>query len=239
VTSPARIGAWCSTGSVHVAELLDAAGFDYVCVDCQHGLSGGGADALPALLGVRRSVPVVRVPSNDGGWIGRALDTGAHAVIVPMVASADDARRAARACRYAPDGVRSWGTNRSSLSGTPAEVNAAVACYVMVETREAVDCADAIAATAGVDGIYLGPADLAVSMGSAPGGGDDDVEKAIERVRVACADAGIVAGIQANGGEDARRRVDQGFDMVTVATDVALLRAALADALRTARNPRG
>jgi 4-hydroxy-2-oxoheptanedioate aldolase len=229
------IGAWCSTGSVHVAELLDAAGFDYVCIDCQHGLSGGGADALPALVGVRRSVPVVRVPSNDAGWIGRALDTGAHAVNVPMVSSADDARRAARACRYAPDGVRSWGTNRSSLTGSPAEVNAAVSCYVMVETREAVECVDAIAATPGVDGIYVGPADLAVSLGFGPGGADGDVDKAIERVRVACVDAGIAAGIQAGGGEDARRRVDQGFDMVTVATDVALLRGALVDALRAAR----
>jgi 4-hydroxy-2-oxoheptanedioate aldolase len=229
------IGAWCSTGSVHVAELLDAAGFDYVCIDCQHGLSGGGADALPALVGVRRSVPVVRVPSNDAGWIGRALDTGAHAVFVPMVSSAADARRAARACRYAPDGVRSWGTNRSSLTGSPAEVNAAVSCYVMVETREAVECVDAIAATPGVDGIYVGPADLAVSMGFGPGGADGDVDKAIERVRVACVDAGIAAGIQAGGGEDARRRVDQGFDMVTVATDVALLRGALVDALRAAR----
>jgi 4-hydroxy-2-oxoheptanedioate aldolase len=229
------IGAWCSTGSVHVAEVLDAAGFDYVCVDCQHGLSGGGADALPALVGVRRSVPVVRVPSNDPGWIGRALDTGAHAVIVPMVSSADDALRAAQACRYAPDGVRSWGTNRSSVTGTPSEVNAAVSCYVMVETRAGLDAVEAIAVTPGVDGIYLGPADLAVSMGFLPGGGDDDVEKAIERVRVACTDAGIVAGIQANGGDDARRRLDQGFDMVTVATDVALLRGALADALRTAR----
>jgi 4-hydroxy-2-oxoheptanedioate aldolase len=231
----ARIGAGCSTGSVHVAEVLDAAGFDYVCVDCQHGLSGGGASALGALVGVRASVPVVRVPSNDAGWIGRALDTGAHAVIVPMVSSAEDASRAARACRYAPDGGRSWGTNRSSLTGTPAEVNAAVSCHVMVETRAGLDCVDAIAATPGVDGIYLGPADLAVSMGFAPGGGDDAVEKAIERVRVACVDAGIVAGVQANGGEDARRRVEQGFDMVTVATDVALLRGALADALRTVR----
>lgn len=236
MTSSARIGAWCSTGSVHVAEVLDAAGFDYVCVDCQHGLSGGGADALTALIGVRASVPVVRVPSNDAGWIGRALDIGAHAVIVPMVSSADDAARAARACRYAPDGVRSWGTNRSSLAGTPADVNGAVSCYVMVETRAGLECVDAIAATPGVNGIYLGPADLAVSMGFAPGGGADDVEKAIERVRVACADAGIVAGIQADGGSDARRRVEQGFDMVTVATDVALLRGALTDALRTARS---
>jgi 4-hydroxy-2-oxoheptanedioate aldolase len=223
---------------VYVAEVLDAAGCDYVCVDCQHGLAGGGAGALPALLGVRRSVPVVRVPSNDVRWIGRALDAGAHAVIVPMVWSAEDAARAALACRYAPDGVRSWGTNRSSLTGTPAEVNASVSCYVMVETGAALECVDAIAATPGVDGIYLGPADLAVSMGFAPTGGDDDVEKAIERVRVACVDAGIVAGIQADGGDDARRRVEQGFDMVTVATDVALLRGALADARRTARDRR-
>jgi 4-hydroxy-2-oxoheptanedioate aldolase len=233
----ARIGGWCSTGSVHVAELLDGAGFDYVCVDCQHGLSGGGADALPALVGVRRSTPVVRVPSNDAGWIGRALDAGAHAVIVPMVNTADEAAGAARACRYAPDGARSWGTNRSSLRGTPRQVNALVQCLVMIESREGVEAADAICATPGVDGVYLGPADLAVSMGLAPGGADEELEKAIERVRLACGDAGIVAGIQATSGDDARRRIEQGFDMVTVATDVGLLRDALASALRTARGP--
>jgi 4-hydroxy-2-oxoheptanedioate aldolase len=123
------------------------------------------------------------------------------------------------------------------LGTEPAAVNAQVACLVMIETVQAVKRAEEICATPGVDGVYIGPADLAVSMGLSPSFLVDsqDHADAIEHVRTVCRRAGIGAGIHTSGGEQAARRLDQGFDMVTVGTDAALLRAAAAAGLATAR----
>jgi 4-hydroxy-2-oxoheptanedioate aldolase len=233
------LGGWCSTGSPITAEILATEGFDYVCIDCQHGLAGADA-LLPALLAVGRTgaTPVVRVPSNDAAWIGRVLDAGAEAVIVPLVDDAPSAARAAAACRYPPQGVRSYGPTRSRLflNELPVDaVNREVQCFVMIESIDAVRQAAAICATPGIDGIYVGPADLAVSCGLAPGTSDDALEKAIESVRVACLDAGIVPAIHTSNGDEARRRIEQGFSMATVGTDAALFRLAAAQHLRAAR----
>lgn len=226
------VGGWCSSGSPLLAEMLSRAGFDYVCVDAQHGFD---ADLAVALLGVREATPAVRVAANDTALIGRALDAGAEIVIVPMVGDAAAAAAAAAACRYPPAGVRSFGNNRSRLAGSPSEVNDQVRLLVMIETPDAVARAAEICAIPGVGGVYLGPADLAVGLGLPPGTDDPALDEALDEVRAACADAGVLAGIHCTSGTDARRRVDQGYDLVTVGTDVGLLRAAAADALRTAR----
>jgi 4-hydroxy-2-oxoheptanedioate aldolase len=235
------IGAWCVTGSPHAAELLAIEGFDYVCADCQHGLMGYDA-MIPVLQAVARTetTPVVRVARNDTGEIGKVLDGGAEAVIVPMVNSRAEAEQAVAACRYAPEGVRSFGPVRSGLflGADPTLVNRQVACLVMIETITAVGVADAICSTPGVNGIYVGPADLAVSMGMVPSFGSSsskEHEDAIETVRLACRRAGIIAGIHTGGGEQARARLDQGFDMVTIATDASLLRATARAELALAR----
>ncbi len=145
-------GGWCCLGSAFSAELLGSLGFDYVCVDCQHGLTGYDAmwPMVQALRGTG-ATPVVRAPANDGPWLGKALDAGAEAVIVPMVNSAEEALRAAAACRYAPEGVRSYGPVRAGLllGDDAAAVNRAVTCLVMIETVAAVAVADAICATPG------------------------------------------------------------------------------------------
>ncbi|HEX7097081.1 MAG TPA: aldolase/citrate lyase family protein [Acidimicrobiales bacterium] len=233
------IGGWCSIGSPLTTELLATAGLDYVCIDLQHGASG--SDTLVAqLLAVSRTpaTPVVRVPANDAAWIGKALDLGAEAVIVPMVEDVDAAARAAAACRYPPAGVRSFGPTRARLflNEHPTDVvNRQVQCFVMIETVLGVERAAAITATEGVDGVYVGPSDLAVSIGAAPGSADDELEKLIESVRRACIDNGVVAGIHAMDGADARRRIEQGFSMVTVGTDAGLFRAAITRAMREAR----
>jgi len=233
------IGGWCMTPSPFVAELFATDGFDYLGVDCQHGLVGYDA-MVPMLQAVARTdaTPVVRVPYNEAAWIGKALDAGAEAVIVPMVNSRADAERAVAACRYFPDGARSYGPIRSGLflGGDPATANREVACLVMIETEQAVEAAEEICTTPGVDGIYLGPADLAITLGLPPSfelrpGAHED---AVLHVLKVCQANGIAAGIHSASGRQAKEYVDRGFSMVTVGTDTLLLRAAVQRNLQAA-----
>jgi 4-hydroxy-2-oxoheptanedioate aldolase len=230
-------------GSPFAAELLGSAGYDYVCVDLQHGLSDFelGWQLVQALRGTS-ATPVVRVPFNHTPWPGKAFDAGAEAVIVPMVNSRADAEQAAAACRYAPEGVRSFGPVRAGLllGDDPPEVNRAVACFVMIESVRAVEAADAICSTPGVDGIYIGPADLSVSMcGSLAAMGSAEHRDAIETVRRACAANGTVAGIHTSGGVQARSFADAGFQMCTLSTDASLLRSIARSELAAARETTG
>lgn len=235
------IGGWCTTPSAFNAEVMALAGYDYVCVDCQHGLIG--YDAMVPLLGAisrTSATPIVRVPFNHTPWMGQAFDAGAEAVIVPMVNSRQDAERAAAACRYAPEGVRSFGPVRAGMylnQATPAEVNQQVMCFVMIETVQAVENAEEICSTPGVDGVYVGPADLAISMGFSFGSGPLPAEHddAIAHVRSACEAAGIIAGTHTGGGADARQAIESGFRMATVATDASIFRSAAVGHLAAAR----
>ncbi|HSS10646.1 MAG TPA: aldolase/citrate lyase family protein [Acidimicrobiales bacterium] len=238
------IGAWCVTGAPLAAELLAAEGFDYLCADCQHGLMSYDA-MIPVLQAVARTgvTPVVRVARNDTGDIGKVLDGGAETVIVPMVNSRDEAELAVAACRYAPEGTRSFGPVRSALflGADPTIVNRQVACLVMIETITAVEAADEICSTPGVDGIYVGPADLAITMGLSPSflAPSKEHADAIETVRLACERAGILAGVHTGGGQQAEAYLDQGFNMVTISTDAALLRSTAREELAVARRHHG
>ncbi|HEV7679834.1 MAG TPA: aldolase/citrate lyase family protein [Candidatus Dormibacteraeota bacterium] len=234
------VGAWCSLGSPFAAELCAAEGFDYVCADLQHGLMH--FDTLgPMMIAVGRTAaaPVVRVPANQRHYMGMALDAGAEAVIVPMVNSRSEAEMAVSGCRYPPEGTRSFGPVRAGMftTGSPAAINRGVLCLVMIETIAAVEHAGEICSTPGVDGVYIGPADLAVSMGLAPQLGDmgSAHAQAIAHVRATCAANGIVAGIHTGGGEQAGDYIDAGFRMVTLSTDAALLRQVHRTELATAR----
>lgn len=235
------VGGWATLGSPFAAEILAAAGFDYVCVDLQHGLSHFDAMA-PMLTATARTgtTPLVRVPFNSTAYMGKALDAGAQGLIIPMVNSGEDARAAVAACRYAPAGVRSFGPVRASLFSagmSTDEVNAQVLCLPMVETRGAVEQIEQICSTAGVDGIYIGPADLAITYGLPPYGDPAPAQlvEAIERIRACAADHGLPVGIHTGGGAHTRHYLDAGFDMVTVSTDAALLRATAAAELAAAR----
>ena len=229
------VGGWCRVPSAVTVGVIASAGFDWVCIDLQHGAGGPHdlAALLPAIENAR--VPsVVRVGWNEPHGIMRALDAGASAVIVPMVNSRDDAIRAARAAHYAPSGMRSWGPLRPLPSGTPASspsaANELVMCLAMIETAEAVEALDDILAVEGIDGAYVGPSDLAVSCGSAPHD-SAAVEHLIEEVRARCDAAGAVAGIHCPDAAVARARLGAGFHLVAVANDTQLLRGAAAAAL--------
>jgi 4-hydroxy-2-oxoheptanedioate aldolase len=233
-------GLWGSIPSPLTAELAAAAGLDYVCVDLQH----GGADeermmAMFSAIEARGAVPLARVIYNEPWMVNRVLDLGAAGVIVPLVGSAEEARRAVSGCRYPPHGVRSYGPLRAALtvgSADPERLAAGALCFVMVETRQGLDNVEEIAATAGVDGIYIGPADLSLGLGREPGHGGDALERAITRVRDACAASGVVAGMHCTGGgEEARARAAAGFRLVTVGVDASLFGATIADELAAAR----
>jgi 4-hydroxy-2-oxoheptanedioate aldolase len=219
-------GAWILLSTPAGAEMVATMGFDYVCIDCQHGLLGFEEmrDILLTLNGID-TTPIVRVPANDASWIGKALDTGAEGIIVPLVNSKADAQRAASACRFPPKGDRSFGLARGHqpFGRNPDEINREVLCLPMIETREGVDAAEEICATPGVDGIYIGPSDLALSLGLPPTVHEPIPEHlaATERVRTACEAAGIIPAIHALSGAEARARADQGFRMVTVTADAS------------------
>ena len=223
------------------AEIFAGAGVDYVCVDQQHGVIDYDS-MVPMFQAIRAEgvAPITRVLSNDPFLIMKALDAGAWGVIVPLVNSAEDAARAASACRYPPRGMRSYGPVRAAGvigSRDPEELGAQVLCLVMVETGEALERVDEIASTPGVDGIYIGPSDLALSLGLHPTLDIQEGEhaEAIERIKEACHRNGITAGIHSASGEWARRHAEAGFDMVTVATDAALLREAALREVAVAR----
>ena len=230
--SQTAFGLWMTVPGSVGAEILAGAGVDYVCVDQQHGVIDYDS-MLPMFQAIRAegALPITRVLSNDPFLIMKALDAGAWGVIVPLVNNAEDAARAVSACRYPPQGMRSYGPVRAAGvigSRDPEELGGEVLCLVMVETREGLERVEEIAATPGLDGIYIGPSDLALSLGLPPtlDVREDEHVKAVERIREACQRNGIAAGIHAPSGESAREHAQAGFDMVTVATDAALLKGA-------------
>jgi 4-hydroxy-2-oxoheptanedioate aldolase len=222
------IGLWASIPSSLTAEAVALAGPDYVVIDQQHGAVG--PTLLTAMLQAISGAgvpPLVRVARNEPFTIGNALDLGAAGVIVPMVEDGEQAARAVAACRYAPDGLRSFGALRGASEAL---------CLVMIETRAGVERAAEIAATPGLDGIYVGPSDLALTFGLQPTLRLEHppVLEALETVRAACAEAGVIAGVHCLAAEDVTEQAKR-FAMVTAGHDLIHLNAALAAALAAAR----
>jgi len=217
-------------------------GYDWVCVDTQHGLAG--QDTMITMLQALDACGVpamVRVGWNQPELIMRALDGGAQGVVVPMVNTPEDARRAASACRYAPDGYRSWGPARASLGRRDYSVgtaNARVVCMVMIETESAIDNVEAILAVPGVDGAYVGPSDLAVSCGLPPGedATTGPLAKLIARVLSSCRSHNLVAGIHCPNVETACKWRDSGFRMLTVTNDATFILTAASRVVDTFRS---
>src|SRR2546430_13039058 len=166
------VGGWCVMPSAFSAELMARCGFDWLCIDTQHGLIGyDQMTVMLQALAITGTPPFVRVPWNQPDHIMKALDAGAQGVFVPMVNSAEEAQAAVRACRYPPDGYRSWGPIRASLGApdySPQLANRSVICAVMVETVAALDQLAEIVSVPGVDAVFIGPSDSALSMGFGP-----------------------------------------------------------------------
>lgn len=235
-------GYWSVLDSPISTERLGMTGYDYIAIDGQHGLLGysGILGNLMAIDAAHGPAGVVRVEANDAAVIGQALDAGARGVIVPLVNSAEDARRAVRAARYPGKGLRSYGPMRSGLrvGPVPAEADAAVLLLVMIETTEGLTNVEEICAVEGIDGVYIGPSDLCLAVGGKfPNDPDVATEfnAALDRVREAAHRNGIIAAIHTPDGETARRRAEQGFTFITVASDLTHLEQAARDHLARAR----
>jgi 4-hydroxy-2-oxoheptanedioate aldolase len=234
------LGAWLSLRDPLVAEVAASAGFDYVCLDMQHGLQDLTQTmvSLHAMAG-GSAVPVVRVPWNEPGIIGRVLDAGALGVIIPMVNTVDDAERAVAACRYAPAGTRSFGPLTAGArygSGYAAAANDTVACICMIETKEAVERVDEILDVPGIDAVYIGPADLSLTYGLPPGLDNpaDEFQSALKTVVAACERHGVIPGIHSHASL-AGLRHGGGFRMITVSSDGTIVMQGLRSELKAAR----
>lgn len=224
-------GLWSTLADTVVAELVAAGPMDFTVLDLQHGLAT--FSELPTMLQAMRAAgkaPVVRVGWNDPAAIMRAIDTGAAAVIVPMVDTAEQARAAVDACRFPPRGSRSWGPMwgdvRSDGALPPEEQDEAVLCFVMVETQAGMDALDAIVAVPGLDGVFVGPNDLALGCGYGRSTYRDspDVEQMLQRVIDACRDAGIIGGLFCSDAAMASDWAGRGVRLLTAAVDTTLLR---------------
>lgn len=230
----AVVGTWCSIPSMSCAELLAAVGFDWLCIDLQHGSLGDEMMPLVVQLCERLGTSaVVRVGWNSPFLIGRALDAGASGVMVPLVETAADAERAAQACRYPPRGSRSWGPlSRIGGGVPPAADDRDLMCLVMAETAAAVKNIEAIASTPDVDGVFIGPADLSLSLTGQRGG---DIRESVDRVSDACRRAGIYAGIACPTLADLTRSQVAGCRLVTIESDIGLFGKGLASGVHQAR----
>ncbi|MBR8167938.1 2,4-dihydroxyhept-2-ene-1,7-dioic acid aldolase [Burkholderia cenocepacia] len=227
----AVINGWLAIPSAFSAETMAHQGWDTLTVDLQHGvIDYPAAVNMFAAISTTDTVPMARVPWNDPGILMKVLDAGAYGVICPMVNRADEARRLVAATRYPPLGQRSLGPIRAQLyagADYAAHANDTVVVLAQIETTEALDNLDAILAVEGLDGVYIGPADLSLSLGCRPTFDEVDppVADAIERIRTAAKAAGKVVCIHNSGADVAMRRIRQGFDLVTVSSDARLIAA--------------
>ncbi len=237
---PRRPGVWTMTGHPVIVEALARSGAAFLGIDFQHGFLGFDEVARAIQIATLCNVPTyVRLSREHVAWIPRVLDAGADGIIAAMVTGVDDVHRIVAATRYQPLGTRSYGGWRYGLRLEPPDPRQIpVQVYVMVETPEAVESVDAIAATPHLSGIYLGPVDLALALSSAYPAqwGDVGWERAARKTLNACHRFGLSAGTFAVHGLEAGRLFHEGFTDVVISSDVALLRLALEEHLRLALN---
>jgi 4-hydroxy-2-oxoheptanedioate aldolase len=235
------LNAWSTFGGASAASVLAAAGFDAVTVDLQH-----GEHTLERLgevvVEIERAgaVPFVRLGWNDPASVMRVLDLGARGVICPMVDTAEDAEAFVRYCRYPPVGARSYGPVRSAFGtgrGQADAANAAILAFAQIETAAGRANVEAICATPGLDGVYVGPADLSLALGFEGFAdlGSNDLLEALDRVVVAASEQGVVPGIHAPSIDRAVEMARRGFRFVGAAGDAELLRRGAAESIERVR----
>ena len=238
------LGSWLQIASPTAAEIMANSGFEWLALDCEHGLidleTAGRMIAAIEQVGV---VPFVRVPVNDPIWIRRMLDAGAGGVIVPMVDSPEQAAAAVAAAKYPPEGVRGFGFCRANGYGLNfedyvARANESISVVVQIEHIEGVRRVDEIVSTPGVDGTLVGPYDLSGSMGIMGQMSHPEMVAAMETVVVACQRHGVAAGLHvvSTDPNDALDAIERGFTFVALGMDDLFLQssAGLLSAVRDA-----
>jgi 4-hydroxy-2-oxoheptanedioate aldolase len=249
-----QVGLWLATGEPYLAEMLAGTGFDWLLIDGEHGPNdlrqtlaqlqaiGSATSTLPA--GVTPPHPAVRLPVSDPVLVKQYLELGVQTLLVPMIDTAQQALEMARAMRYPPHGIRGMGSGLARSSRWQRypqyihEANVQVCLLVQAETVEALNNIDAIAATPGVDGVFIGPADLSTSMGRHGQPSHPDVVAAIHHGIARTLHAGKAAGILATQEAQARQWIEAGASFVAVGVDITLLsQAAQALAARFKSRP--
>jgi 4-hydroxy-2-oxoheptanedioate aldolase len=235
------INAWLSIPSSYAAEVIGHQGFDSVTVDLQHGMIGfDAAVSMLQAISTTPAMPMARVSKCDSALVMQLLDAGAFGIICPMISSAAEAREFASFCRYPPRGTRSFGPARGLLYGGSdyfRQADNEVLSLAMIETADGVASVEEILDVGELDGIYVGPNDLALALGCAPGDESDEpmVGQAIQAISAAARRSDKIAGIFSSSGEVAARRLDEGFGLVTPGNDVGLLSRAAKDAIARTR----
>lgn len=224
-----QIGIWSNLGSSLAVEVVGGAGFDWVVLDAEHG-PNELTDILVQLQAISRYdvEPMVRIPVNDKVIVKKYLDIGVRTFLVPFVENADEARDAVAATRYPPYGVRGVSVgNRANRFGRVKDylqtAHESICICAQIETATAIRNLPEIIAVDGIDAVFIGPSDLAASLGHLGDSGHSDVQAAIDNVLSICNHAGKPAGILAGSDEDIRRFYSNGFSYVAVGSDLGLL----------------
>jgi len=225
------VGSWVQINNPTAAEVLANAGYEWIGLDIEHtDIDVGSLTGLLRGMYGRGAVPVARVATNEVMAIRRALDMGVQGVLVPLVSTADDARRAVAAAKYPPQGVRGFAFCRANDWGVDfaryaASANDEIAVVVMIESKEGVENIDAILAVDGVDGVFIGPYDMSGSYGIPGQTGDPIVRNACREVVRACDRAGKSAGLHVVDPtpEAVRGALDDGFTLICLGVDTVFL----------------
>ncbi len=224
------IGGWLSIPSGISTEILAHQEWDVLTIDMQHALVSV-SDMVPMITAISTTdvTPFVRVPWLEPGIIMKALDAGSFGVICPMINTREDAERFVSYCRYAPRGTRSFGPGRAVLyagNDYAIQANATILTLAMIETQKALDNLDGILSVEGLDALFVGPSDLGLSLGYAPGNHEEPVLlDAIESILKKAKSNGKKAGIYTLNPEYAKRMINLGFDYVVVSSDARMLTA--------------
>jgi len=228
----------------NIARTIARCGFDWITVDAEHGNIDDAAmhEAVTAIAGCGVS-PLVRVAANEGWMFKRALDAGAHGIIVPLLKTEADARQVVDGCKFPPQGARGFGSPfpmgsfNKGLTQTEylQQANESLVTIVQIETKEALANIKEIAAVPGIDVLFIGPFDLGNNIGHPiQGSMAPDLKEAIATILRTANEAGKAAGIYATSGEQARAYAQQGFHLISAATDVPSLSASMSEALKQA-----
>lgn len=237
-----QIGLWSSLCSPIVSEIISQSGFDWILVDTEHS-PNEPPDVLAQLQALKggTATPIVRPAWNDAVLLKRLLDIGVQAVLVPFVQNAEEAAKAVAACRYPPAGIRGIttsgrGSHYGRVQNYLKRADGEICVLVQVETGEALARIEEIASVDGVDGVFIGPADLSASLGHIGNPNHPEVQAAIQDAVKRLTAIGKPAGILTPSEPDARRYIEWGYRFVAVGSDLGLM-AKHADALAKAFAP--
>ena len=232
------LGCFLGLGSPTVAELLAHAGYDWLLIETEHNaLDSAEIQHMLMATNATETIPIVRVPSTDHVFVQRALDMGAMGVFVPMIRTVAEAEAVVRATRYPPQGARSFGPLRAShytldYADYYERANDNMLIILVLETREALENLEAIAAVPGIDALYVGQFDLCLSLGLNPmEQPHPEIDAALERALAIGRQSGVAIGYGAGTPDELRQRLAQGFTFITYGTDYTMLAGAAREGL--------